>query len=377
MSVPRVLHIGKFYPPHHGGMESHLEVLCQGLRGEVDPHVLVTADGRRTVAELRDGIPVTRVGAVATLASASFSPGMAAHIRRARPRLVHFHHPNPTGALSLLASGWRGPLVVTYHSDIVRQRVLGALISPLTHAVLRRAAAILVSSPPYLESSPTLRRHRERCRVVPFGVDTDLLQDADAAKVASLRQSYGPRVVLGAGRLVYYKGFEYLVRAMQGVDGHLLLAGEGPLGGSLRTLAAQLGIADRITFLGSVPDLRPYLHACDVFALPSVERSEAFGLVQLEAMSCGKPVVNTALPSGVPWVSRHGETGLTVPPRDADALGTALRTLLDDGALAARLGAAGRHRAVTELTVDRMVRGTLDAYREALAGHPSSRQDRR
>ena len=126
-------------------------------------------------------------------------------------------------------------------------------------------------------------------------------------------------------------------------------------------------MADRVTFLGSVPDLRPYLHAARVFALPSVERSEAFGLVQLEAMACATPVVNTALDSGVPWVSRHGESGLTVPPRDASALAGAVRTLLDDTALAARLGEQGRRRASTELTLARMLEATLDVYREALA----------
>jgi glycosyltransferase involved in cell wall biosynthesis len=154
---------------------------------------------------------------------------------------------------------------------------------------------------------------------------------------------------------------------MRGIRGHLLLAGDGPLAPSLRALARQLDVADRVTFLGSVPDLRPYLHAAAVFALPSVERSEAFGLVQLEAMACGKPVVNTALPSGVPWVSRHGESGLTVPPRDAEALSAAVQSLLDDPALAQRMGAEGRRRAEQELTVSRMVDGTLDAYHDALA----------
>jgi rhamnosyl/mannosyltransferase len=363
-----VVHLGKFYPPHHGGMESHLEVLCRGLLGRAEPHVLVTADGRHTTEEVRDGVPVTRVGAVATVASASFSPGMAARLRRLKPDLVHFHHPNPTGALSLLTSRWRGPVVVTYHSDIVRQRVLGTLVAPLTHALLARARTILVSSPPYLDSSATLRPHRARCRVVPFGVDVNLLQDFDALEAAEIRARYGPRIVLGAGRLVYYKGFEYLVKAMRAVDGHLLLVGAGPLDGSLRDLAGQLGVADRVTFLGSVPDLRPYLHACDVFALPSVERSEAFGLVQLEAMAVGKPVVNTALASGVPWVSRHGESGLTVPPRDPEALAGALETLLGDPPLAARMGERGRSRARDELTVRNMVEQTLSAYHDALAG---------
>jgi glycosyltransferase involved in cell wall biosynthesis len=363
----RVLHVGKFYPPHHGGMESHVETLCTELAPEVDVEVIVSADGRDTVRETVGGVSVTRIGTRATLASASVNPGMARAIRRSRAHVVHFHHPNPTAVLSYLASGRRGPLVVTYHSDIIRQRVLGALFTPVLHRFLRGAHAILASSPDYARTSPVLRAHADRVRVVPFGIRTEEFEHADMDEVARLRALYGPRVVLAAGRLVYYKGFDYLIRAMSAVDGRLVILGDGPLRASLERYAAGLGLSDRVTLAGAVPELAPYYHAADVFALPAVARSEAFGLVQLEAMAAGLPVVNTRIDSGVPFVSRDGESGITVPPADVQALAGALGLLLDAPALRDRLGEAARERVRREFSLERMVADTLALYHEAAA----------
>jgi rhamnosyl/mannosyltransferase len=348
-------------------MESHVELLVRLTRAEVDVEVIVSNDGPETVRETVEGVPVTRVGTRLRLASASFGPGMAKAIRAADADVVHFHHPNPPAVLSYLGARPRGRLVVTYHSDIVRQRVLGPLFSPLLHRFLARADAIVASSPGYAASSPVLRRHAPKVRVIPFGIDAAELAAVDAAEVAAVRARYGPRIVLAAGRLVYYKGFEYLVRAMRRVDAHLLVAGDGPLLGELRRVAAEAGVEGKVTLLGRVPDLRPLYHAADVFALPSVARSEAFGIVQMEAMACGVPVVNTALDTGVPFVSPHGVTGLTVPPADADALADALTALLDDAALRERLGRAGRERVAGELNAARMARRTLALYAEVAA----------
>jgi glycosyltransferase involved in cell wall biosynthesis len=362
----RVLHVGKFYPPHRGGVESHVETLARELSADVDVQVLVSSDGRQTVRETVDGIPVTRIGTVAAFASASINPGMARAIREANADVVHFHHPNPTAVLSYLASGRRGPLVVTYHSDIIRQRAMGAAFGPVLHRFLRGAHAILASSPDYAASSPVLQKHAERVRIVPFGIRAGEFETADAEQVAAIRAQHGPRLVVGAGRLVYYKGFDYLVRSMADVDGRLVILGDGPLRAELRALAARMGVADRVDLPGSVPALAPWYHAADVFALPAVARSEAFGLVQLEAMAAGTPVVNTWLDSGVPFVSRDGETGITVPPADVDALAAALDRLLDDAPLRRRMGEAGRLRVHREFSLERMVARTLAVYRESV-----------
>lgn len=364
----RIVHVGKFYPPYPGGMESHLELLARLTSAEADVRVLVSSDGPDTVSEVRDGIAVTRIGTKVRVASASFGPGMARAIRESRPDIVHFHHPNPPAVVSCLAAGVPARLVVTYHSDIVRQRVLGPLFSPVLHHFLCGADAIIASSPQYAESSPVLGRHRAKVRVIPFGIDAAELRGVDAAEVARIRAEFGERIVFAAGRLVYYKGFEYLLRAMRRVDAHLLIAGDGPLRAGLERQVSADGLGSRVTLLGRVPDLRPYYHAARVFALPSVARSEAFAIVQLEAMACGVPVVNTALPTGVPFVSPDGVTGLTVPPADADALARAITRLLDDDALRERMARAGRDRVAGELSGTRMAERTLDLYRAVLDG---------
>jgi rhamnosyl/mannosyltransferase len=159
---------------------------------------------------------------------------------------------------------------------------------------------------------------------------------------------------------------------MKDVEGRLLIVGKGPLRGTLERLARNLGVSERVTFLTEVQDVRPYYHAADVFALSSIARSEAFGIVQLEAMACSKPVVNTKLDSGVPFVSPHGVTGLTVPPADAGALASAINTLLDDTALSARYGRAARLRVEQEFNLDLMTRRTLELYGEV--AHMTSRK---
>ena len=368
MSRLRVLHVGKFYPPHAGGMETHVQTLCRALAATLDVQLIVAADGPQGTVELDHGVRVRRIGTLASIGAATVNPGMARAIREARAELVHFHHPNPTGVLSYLASGQRGPLVVTYHSDIVRQRVLGAAFAPVLDHFLRRANAILATSPDYLRSSPVLRAHAARAQVVPFGIRWQDFATADAAAVDRVREEHGPRIVLAAGRMVYYKGFEYLVRAMRDVDARLVLVGDGPLLGSLRELAAEAGVADRVAFPGRVEDLAPYYHAATVFVLPAIARSEAFGLVQLEAMASGLPVVNTRVDSGVPFVSRDGETGLTVPPANRRALVVAINRLLADPPLRARFGAAGRERVRREFSVERMAAATLELYGSLTGG---------
>ena len=363
---PRILQIGKFYPPYRGGMETHLEALCRELIKRVDLEVVVSNEGRETTREVFDGVPLTRLGRVATLASAPLTPGLQSAITRSGADLVHVHLPHPTAIIAYLLSGHRGPVVATYHSDIVRQRLLGAAFSAILHRFLRRCAAIICTSPQYIESSAVLQRHRDRCRVIPFSIPLEPLQSVVDAEVETIRRRYGERLVLAVGRMVGYKGFEHLVAAMAQVRGTLILIGTGPLRDALERQARDAGLAERVCFLGNVSDIAPFYHAADVFALPSVARSEAFGLVQLEAMACGKPVVNTRLPTGVVHVSPDGVTGLTVPPGDPGALAGAINRLLDDPALRSRLGRAGQRRAREEFSVAVMIERTLDLYGEVL-----------
>jgi glycosyltransferase involved in cell wall biosynthesis len=364
----RVLHVGKYYPPYRGGIESHLQSLSDELKRRVDLKVIVANDNRRTINEMCDGVDVTRVGKLFDLSSAPICPKLASEIRKTKADIVHLHWPNPTAVLAYLASGHPGKLVFTYHSDIVRQKKLGIVFRPILRYALNKAAAIIVTSPNYIDGSDVLPEFRSRCRVIPFGVSVDHFDDCDLEEVKRIRTKYGPRIILGVGRLVHYKGFEYLVRAMARVRAHLLLIGTGPLREYLSQLTVDLGVSERVTFVGEVDDLRPYYHAADIFVLSSVMRSEAFGIAQLEAMACSKPVINTQLNSGVPFVSPHGVSGLTVTPGDSVALGEAINKLLDQPDRRAALGAAARKRVAQDFTIPRMVQDTFDLYQDVMNG---------
>ncbi len=366
----KVLHVGKFYPPHMGGIETHLQALCGELTKSVRLRVVVANDCGAQSEELLDGVSVARVPARLTLASTPLCPAMIRQIRHSDADVIHIHLPNPMAVMAYLASGHRGRLIITYHSDTVRQIVLGALFEPFLHQALRRSSAIIATSPNYRRTSLVLARYLDRCHVIPYGIELEQFEHADPAVVAKIRQQYGDRLVISVGRLVYYKGFEYLIRAMAEVAGRLLIVGDGPLRGRLEALARKLNVADRVIFAGEMQntDVIPYYHVSDVFALASVARSEAFGIVQIEAMAAGIPVINTALDSGVPFVSLHDESGLTVPPEDSHAMATAINRLLDDRALRERLGHAGRLRARREFSIETMTQRTLALYAACFAG---------
>ena len=369
---PRVLQLGKFYPPTRGGMESHLKTLCDRLRQEVDVEVLVSNTGPSTVREMCDGVPATRIARMAQVNSTSVNPAMISAIRRTDANLIHLHWPNPMAALAYLMSGHTGKLVVTYHCDVLKQRILGQLFAPILRAVLRRSKAIIVSSGNILETSPVLRKYLDRCHVIPFGISEDHFALPVEGAVGDIRSQYGERLILSVGRLVDYKGFDYLIQAMVETPGRLLIAGEGPLKGELMALTRSLNLNDRVIFLGELSDerLRNLYHAVDVFVLASTDRREAFGLVQAEAMAAAKPVINTHLDSGVPFVSLDGVTGLTVPHSDAGALARAINLVMEDATLRSVLGQAARRRAEIMFRSQTMSALTLRTFEGALADQP-------
>jgi rhamnosyl/mannosyltransferase len=368
----RTLHVGKFYPPYMGGMETHLQALCENLQSIVNVQVIVANNCRRSTEDLVHGIKVTRAGTLFNLSAAPVCPQMVSVIRRSDADIVHLHLPNPMAVLAYLASRHRGKLVITYHSDVVRQKFLGRAFQPILYRLLKRCSAIIATSPNYAATSQVLIDFRDRCHVIPYGISLEQFQQPDRTTVEQIRRQYGERLVLSVGRLVYYKGFEYLIRAMTKVQGRLLIIGDGPLRNSLEALARECNIADRVVFLGEVQneDTIPYYHAADLFALASVARSEAFGIVQLEAMACGKPVINTQLDSGVPFVSLDGISGLTVAPTDSEALAVAINKLLDNAELRAQYGEAARRRVYEEFSLDVMTRRMLQLYRQVIGQQP-------
>jgi glycosyltransferase involved in cell wall biosynthesis len=362
----RVLHVGKYYPPHRGGMETHLQTLCSELKQQIDVRVIVASGSSEGASGMDEGVWVERLPTIMTVASTPVCLTMPARIRAADADLVHIHHPNPMASLAFLLSGFKGPMVTTWHSDVVRQRVLNSLYAPIEKKFLNRSSTIIATSPNYLDGSKTLRGFRNNCAVVPFGIPLEPLQRHDEAAIRDIRQRFGERIALSVGRLVYYKGLPGLIRAIKDVDATLLIVGDGPLRTSLEQLSRDLGLAERVRFLGQVDDLVPYLQACDVFVLPSNARSEAFGIVQLEAMGCGKPVINTQLESGVPYVSLDRVTGITVSPDDSAALSAALNELFNNEELRRQYGEAAYQRVSTEFTLRLMVDRTIEVYNRAM-----------
>ena len=356
----RVLHVGKFYPPHRGGMERVLETVCQASRGIVDSHVLVANHLPHTVEELVDGVPVTRVGTLGAAGSVHIAPAFARHLGRVRADLVVLHEPNPWALLSYAIVRPRLPLAIWYHSDVVRPPLQYALFyAPVARVAYQRAECFIVSSPPLGTQAKALARYQSRVRVIPFGIDPAPWHAPESG---------GGSYILFAGRHVDYKGVDVLLRALAGGTTRALIAGDGPRRAAWQRLAGDLGLNARVTFTGEVPDaeLRQLMHGASALVLPSITRAEAFGYVQLEAMAAGKPVISTDVPSGVSWVNQHECTGLVVPAGDADALRLAIERISGDAALRAKFGAAGRARVEAEFTLDRL-RQRLRALYEELA----------
>jgi rhamnosyl/mannosyltransferase len=387
----RICHLGKYYPPAAGGIESHLQTLAreQAACGAQVSVICANSEDRlgRDVTgdplaatpdrETWDGpVRLIRCGRWGNLAKLDICPSTLRFLRRLTPAntdIVHLHTPNPTMLLAWALVRPPVPLVITHHSDVVRQRFLGKVQRPVEHLVYRRARRILTSSPCYAAASDLLRSYQDRVEPLPFGIALEpfLNPSPEALQVAArLRERYRQPLWLSVGRLVYYKGLDTAVRALRHVPGTYLIIGQGPLEQRLKARAAAEGVADRVVWQAraSQDELVGAYHAATALWFPSCARSEGFGLVQVEAMACGCPVINTALAgSGVPWVSRHEETGLTVPVGDAQALAQAARRLHEDADLRQRLGRQARLRAQTEFSARLMAQRSLLVYRQVLA----------
>jgi rhamnosyl/mannosyltransferase len=320
-------------------------------------------------------LPVTRAAVWARLLFTPISPMFPLllwkMIRWHKPDILHLHMPNVSVFWALLLpAAWRRPWVVQWQSDVLPSahslglRLFYRLYRPLERAVLRRSRVIIASSPPYLESSEPLAPFRPKCVPVPLGLDP---AGIGAGSGGQRHPQPGRLGVLAVGRLTYYKGFEYLIRAAALVDGvYIRLVGTGDLESSLRELARAVGVTGKVSFLGQLTDAevaREYA-ACDCVCLPSIERTEAFGLVLLEAMYFGKATVISDVPgSGMGWIVEEGVTGLKVPVASAEGLAGAFRQLQSDRDTLARLGSNGRLRFDRQFHINRPAARTSEIYR--------------
>ena len=334
--------------------------------------VLVTSQVLATTVETLNGVRVIKAARLATVASTPLSLSLPWQLFHQRPDITHLHFPYPVGEMAHYVLGRGRRTVLTYHSDVIRQATILRFYAPLMRRMLRRVDQIIVSSPNYLESSAVLREFRDKCQLVPFGIDRTRFLSASPEQGQAIRSHYGEGpLLLFVGVLRYYKGLSYLLEAMPKIPARLLIVGEGPMRESLLAQAGALRLGDKVIFAGRVADedLPAYYQAADLFVLPASERSEAYGLVQLEAMSSGLPVVCTELGTGTSYVNLHGESGLVVPPRDPDALAEAITALLTDHALWRRLAAGALAR--SELfTVERMLAGISQVYAHVCSQQP-------
>ncbi|MCK1737103.1 glycosyltransferase [Bradyrhizobium sp. 138] len=346
----RVLHAYKIYRPDiEGGVPAVIANLVGHSVPDVEQFVLTARRcGWGRNIEI-DRTPVRAVGSFGTLFSTPMAPNyIPTLIRRARRSDIVVHHaPLPLNDAAL-AYGLpdRVGLIIYWHAEIVGYPRLKRVVTPMIHRVLKRADQIIVAGQRMIDHSPFLQSHRKKCIVIPFGLDAAYWNAIDSPNA----RRYSSRHIVSLGRLVGYKGYDVLLRALVSLDATATIIGEGPLLNGLQALANDLGVADRVRFAGrrSRDEIRQLFHSACLFAFPSVTTAEAFGLAQIEAMAAGLPIINTDLPTTVPLVARHNMEALTVPPGDPTALATALGRLLSNPALAERLGRAARTRAFSE-----------------------------
>jgi glycosyltransferase involved in cell wall biosynthesis len=368
--IMKVLHLTKFYPPHMGGIESVTRDLADAQRrAGCDVRVLCANKGWETVDDVDPvGVPVTRAGSWGMLQSTSMCPGMVRLLREKLQDvdLLHVHMPDPMAAAAVWAVKPTCPLVLQWHSDVVRQRLMRHVYQPLERWMLQRADAVIATSDAYADSSSTLLPWRPKVQVVPLGVNPP--QPVDLRLVDEIRHRHGERrIVFALGRLTYYKGYDVLLQAVRHLpdDVVVVVAGGGSDLARWRDRVRLERLEHKLRFHGYMSHdwVEAYFAAARVFCQASTVRAEAYGVSVLEAMARGLPVVTTRIPgSGLSWLARHGDNALKVPPGDPLALAQALRTVLDDPALGRRLGEAGRQRWATELTAQQMGERTLSIY---------------
>ncbi|KHJ54120.1 glycosyl transferase family 1 [Aureimonas altamirensis] len=364
----RVLHFFKTYwPDTFGGVERTIDSIAGfTARHGVQSTILSLSDDIRRSPEEWQGQRLIKAPLDLEIASTGISRAALSILREeaGKADIVHYHFPWPFMDLAHFAARIDRPSIVTYHSDIVKQRFLKHLYAPLMHLFLNRVDRIVATSPDYAATSPVLSRYAEKVDIIPIGLE-DGTQFHDAARVARWQARFPRPFFIFTGVLRYYKGLNYLIDAAASVNADILVVGSGPLSDELRVAAASL---PNVHFLGQLEDQDKFalLHLASGFVFPSHLRSEAFGLALVEGAMFGKPLISTSIGSGMSYINRNGETGIEVPPRSAIALADAMNTILSAPDRANAMGAAARRRYLELFTADRMAAGYVRAYQKLL-----------
>lgn len=367
----KILQVGKFYPIR-GGVEKVMYDLMLGLSERQIRCDMLCASTEGHPAEnitLNDYAKIFIVPTQVKAAATMLAPAMITRLRAIAKDydIIHIHHPDPMAALALFLSGYKGKVVLHWHADILKQKNLLKLYKPLQSWLIKRANIIVGTTPVYVEESPFLQSVQHKIDFIPIGV---LPIKADLERTSILQKKYeGKKVIFSLGRLVEYKGYEFLIRAATELppDYHIVIAGKGSLQEELQNLILELGVQDRVSLLGFVDDETAYAYfqIATLFCLPSILKTEAFAIVQIEAMSCRKPIVSTNIAgSGVPWVNANRVSGIVVEPEQSVQLASAIKELCTNDELYAKLATGAKMRFEQYFTRDVMIDKTISIYNQ-------------
>ncbi|TVM04340.1 MAG: glycosyl transferase family 1 [Candidatus Brocadia sp. WS118] len=365
----KILHIFKDYYPVVGGIENHIKILAESeSENGFDVTVLTTSPSKETTIEIINSVRVIKASRITTVSRAPISISLFKWIRKLNVDITHIHFPYPIGEFAHLLFGHSLRTIITYHNDIIKQKYLLKLYKPFLLSVFKKADCIITTSPQLIQTSPILNYFRDKCKVIPYGIDIDRFSKPDKVVSDTLRKRFNSdSIVLFVGRLRYFKGLEYLIDAMKLVNATLLIIGKGNEESTLKAKVSKEGLKNKVVFLGEIAhnDLPEYFDLCDIFVLPSSHRSESFGIVLIEAMACGKAVISTELGTGTSFINIHEKTGVVVPPRNAGELANAINRLLINESFRKECETNAKKRSL-EFSKEHLTKRIIGLYTEVL-----------
>lgn len=373
----RVLHFFKtYYPDSFGGIEQVIRQMCVGsTRLGVENAVLTLTREKHNLRMDFEGHAIHRVRLDFEIASTGFSWAAIAKLREmaAEFDVVHYHFPWPFMDLAHFFARVNKPTVLTYHSDIVRQKNLLRVYQPLKHRFLSSVDRVVATSPNYMASSAVLSKYSDKTEIITYGLDKNIYPQPSEQLLQDWRKRVGERFFLFVGVLRYYKGLHILLDAVAGTNLPVVIVGAGPIEQELKQHAQRLGLHN-VIFLGALPELDKValLQLCFALAFPSHLRSEAFGISLLEGAMYGKPMISSEIGTGTSYINHHQETGLVVPPSDPDALRVAMQTLWENPQMAAQMGAKAEQRYWDLFTADKMAERYVSLYRQLITEYEHS-----
>jgi len=375
----KILQFGKFYPPDIGGIETAIYNITEGLNKKgIKCDVLCSNSKHEYKKEIIDRgsykYTVYRTKNYGKVASTAITPQIIFKLKEIIDNydIIHLHHPDPMANFALfLVNPKKQRIVIHWHSDIIKQKFALKFYRPLLDWMLKKADVIIGTSPKYIEESEQLKKFKNKCIAIPLGIKKEDLE-VDEEKIKEIKKKFkNKKIIFSLGRLIYYKGFEYLIESSKYLPGNyvVIIGGDGKMRKKYKKLITNNNLLNKVFLTGRIPQthLGSYYKACDLFCLPSVEKSEAFGLVMVEAMSFGRPIVATKIKgSGVSWVNQHGITGLNIEPKNPKVLADAIRFICENPEIYIKMSKNALKRFEEEFTIEKEILRILEIYNKLL-----------